>query len=69
MKNVSGFICVVLLAITTSTALPEGKEGKEPAKKPLKTEKAVPADSAKVAPAFRWFGPVTNMSCKKKDNC
>jgi hypothetical protein len=69
MKNVSVFICVVLLAVSTSIALPEGKEGKEPAKKPVKTEKAAPADSVQAVPVFHWFGPALNMPSKKKDNC
>lgn len=73
MKNLSGFICIVLLAVTTSTALPEGKDGKAPVKKAENSKNVTPAKSAIVVPVFQWYGPAinkpANMPGKKKDNC
>lgn len=67
MKNVTGFICLLLLTVTTSDGLPSDKPIKKPVRKGA--EMAVPATKPAVAPKlilpeFHWFGPI-----KKNDKC
>ncbi|WP_031525883.1 hypothetical protein [Dyadobacter crusticola] len=74
MKNASGFICAILLAVTTSTALPADKPVKKAVKKPGTNQKTAspaavePAKQKIVTPVFHWFGPLDEKK-GSKDKC
>jgi hypothetical protein len=73
MKNASGFICAILLAVTTSTALPSDKPEKKVVKKAA-DPKAAPAATVEpakqkiVTPVFHWFGPLEQKK-GQQDKC
>ncbi|MCE7058908.1 hypothetical protein [Dyadobacter sp. CY343] len=82
MKNAWGFICVVLLVVTTSAALPSDDADDKKARKPKAKAVATPtkaAEPAKAAdsvqtnmvnPAIHWFGPSLNKKNPSgKDKC
>ncbi|KAA0989546.1 hypothetical protein [Dyadobacter aurulentus] len=82
MKNAWGLICMILLVVTTSTALPsdeaaDKKTGKPETKKAVVPAKAVePAKTVNsvkkqmVVPAFHWFGPALDKKNPlNKDKC
>lgn len=82
MKNAWGLICMIMLVVTASTALPSnddaGKKTSKPeAKKVVAPGKAVqPAKAANsvqtnmAAPVPQWFGPALNKkNPSSKDKC
>ncbi|KQS33552.1 hypothetical protein [Dyadobacter sp. Leaf189] len=74
MKNASGFICAILLAVTTSIALPSDKPVKKAVKKPEAAQKNTaaevtePAKQKIITPVFHWFGPLEQKK-GQRDNC
>ena len=82
MKNAWGFICMILLVVTTSTALPSDDEADKKTCKPIAKKVMVPAKAVEptkavnstranvVVPTFHWFGPALDKKNPlSKDKC
>ena len=82
MKNAWGFICVVLLVVTTSAALPSDDADDKKTSKPKAKNVVMPAKSVEpakavdsvqtnmIVPTFHWFGPSLNKKNPSgKDKC